>query len=84
MEFSRFSRFSGIFQIYLKIQILGKTFKKTENLENREKIENQSTECIPRLRRVRTVTQMVPMFWYVACGAAAQHPRIPGIIMKIN
>jgi hypothetical protein len=55
-------------KIYLKIQILGKSFKKTENLENREKIENQS---ISRLRRVRPVTQMVTNLSRVGGGAAA-------------
>ena len=33
--------------------------KKAENLENREKAENQSTKCISRLRRVAPLTQMV-------------------------
>ena len=52
LDFSRFSRFSGIFQIYLKIQILRKKFIKNresrESRKNRESIYQVHIAAAPR------------------------------------
>ena len=78
LGFSGFSGFSDVFTNIFKNQsFLEKVYKKPEKPEISGKPEKENPEFPreSRLRRVRPMTRMVPMFWQVACGAAAQHPR---------
>ena len=74
--------FSGFFDDFTNIfknpSLEEKVYKKPEKPEKPETSEKGNPEFPKesRLRRVRPMTRMVPMFWQVACGAAAHHRGI--------